>query len=84
MMAQALKFREHGAQGLSARRLDFRDRFDGLTEGQAMREGGSPREPLGKQQRAVNRLAFGDFFNAPVFIEEPLNRVDHVLADGLQ
>ena len=58
--------------------------FDRLTECQAMSKGRGAGESLGKQQDPIGFLSFGNLLDTAVFIEEPRDSADNVLADRLQ
>ena len=58
--------------------------LDCLTECQAMSKGGGAGESLGKQQDPIGFLSFGNLLNTAVFVEEPRDSADNVLAHRLQ
>ncbi len=85
VMAQPLQLSKDGAQRPGARlHRNLANCLDSLGEGERMSEGRGAGEALGKQQRAVDRLTFGNLLDATKFVEEARDGADDFLAHGLK
>ena len=85
MMPQPLEFGCNRPKSACARgRLYPTDCFDGLAEAQPMGERCDAGEAFRKEQGPVYRLSLNDLLDAAIFVKESRNRMNDILAHGLE